>query len=86
MEIKWSDLAENQFNKVIQSLPQFHRTIAERLVYQTAEDLARKRESFRVEEEDLIKAFFQEVPPAFKEMMQRLFNHLEIDYSKHVKD
>ena len=31
---------------------------------------------------DLIIAFFQEVPPAFKDMMKRLFQGLNIDYSQ----
>jgi hypothetical protein len=85
MEIKWDSSAKSTFDKVIQSLPQFHRTIAEKLVYQKAEDLATFRESSLVEDQDLIKAFFQEVPPAFYEMMKRLFDHLDIDYSKYIE-
>ncbi len=86
MEIKWEPCAREKFNKVISSLPQFHRTIAEKLVYQKAEDLAKKRDSSLVEEVDLIQAFFQEVPPAFKTMMERLLNHLNIDYSGYIKE
>lgn len=85
MEIKWEASAKSTFDKVIQSLPQFHRTIAEKLVYQKAEDLATSRKSSLVEDQDLIKAFFQEVPPAFYEMMKRLFDHLGIDYSKYIE-
>ncbi len=85
MEIKWNDSTKAKFNKVIHSLPQFHRTIAEKLVYQKAEELARQRKSQFVEDKDLIQAFFQEVPPAFREMMERLFTHLDIDFSKYVK-
>ncbi len=86
MEIKWIDSAKEKFDKVIKALPQFHRTIAEKLVYQQAEELAKARDSSVVEDKDLIQAFFQEVPPAFEEMMKRLFNHLEINYSDYVKD
>lgn len=85
MEVKWSDSATDKFNRVIQSLPQFHRTIAQRLVYQRAEELAKDRGSDCVKDQDLIQAFFQEVPPAFKGMMERLFNHLNIDYSEYIK-
>jgi hypothetical protein len=85
MEIKWQDSAKAQFNKIIQSLPQFHRTIAEKLVQQKAEEIAALRNSTLVEEKDLAKAFFQEVPPAFSEMMKRLFEHLNIDYSKYIE-
>ncbi|MFO8052346.1 MAG: DUF2621 family protein [Candidatus Omnitrophota bacterium] len=85
MEIEWDSSAKNTFDKVIQSLPQFHRTIAEKLVYQKAKDLAASRKSSLVEDQDLIQAFFQEVPPAFYEMMKRLFDHLNIDYSKYIE-
>lgn len=86
MEIKWDSSAKDKFDKVICSLPQFHRTIAEKLVHQQAEELAKKRNSALVEDQDLIQAFFQEVPPAFKGMMERLFNHLNIDYSIYTKN
>ncbi|MCF7873943.1 MAG: hypothetical protein K9L84_03045 [Candidatus Omnitrophica bacterium] len=86
MEIKWDSSAKEKFDKVIQSLPQFHRTIAEKLVHQKAEDLASCRKSPLVEDQDLIQAFFQEVPPAFCEMMKRLFDHLNIDYSKYIEE
>ncbi|MCF7916238.1 MAG: DUF2621 family protein [Candidatus Omnitrophica bacterium] len=85
MKIKWDEKTKDKFDKVIESLPQFHRTIAEKLVYQKAEELAEKRKSEIVEDKDLIQAFFQEVPPAFKDMMERLFSHLNIDFSKYVK-
>ncbi len=83
MEIKWDDSTKNNFDRVIRSLPQFHRTIAEKLVYQKAEELAKERNSGYIQDRDLIQAFFQEVPPAFEDMMKRLFNQLKIDYSKY---
>jgi hypothetical protein len=85
-EIEWSHNAKEIFSKVIGTLPQFHRSIAERLVKESAQDLARSRGSQLVQEEDLIRAFFQEVPPAFKGMMKRLFQRLRIDYSQFVQD
>lgn len=84
MAIKWDKATKDKFDKVIDSLPQFHRTIAEKLVYQKAGELAEKRKSELVEDKDLIQAFFQEVPPAFRQMMERLFSHLNIDYSKYI--
>ena len=39
-----------------------------------------------VEEKDLIEAFFREVPPAFRDMMRRLFQKLHVDYQKYVND
>ena len=84
MEVIWSEEAKEKFDKIIKNLPQFHRTIAERLIKDKSEELAKKRESGKVEDKDLIMAFFQEVPPAFKDMLERLLNQLNIDYLKYI--
>ena len=86
MDIKWNKETEETFTKVIDHLPQFHKSIAERLVKERSEELAQARGCEYVENEDLITAFFQEVPPAFKEMMKRRFTYLNIDYSQYLKD
>ena len=84
MEIIWREETKKKFDKIIKNLPQFHKTIAKRLIKDKSEELAAKRESEKVEEKDLIIAFFQEVPPAFKEMLRRLLSQLDIDYSKYI--
>lgn len=86
MAITWDNKAQEHFNKVIENLPQFHRSIAEQLVKEKAEELAKARGSDRVEDQDVIVAFFQEVPPAFKDMMKRLFHQQGIDYSQYVQE
>ncbi len=86
MEIKWKESSKEVFDKVIDNLPQFHRSIAKQLVKEKAEELAKSRNSEFVEEKDMVVAFFQEVPPAFKDMMKRLFSHLNIDYTQYVKE
>jgi TRAP-type C4-dicarboxylate transport system substrate-binding protein len=80
--MEWSPKAQEIFNKVIKELPQFHRTIAERLVKESAEELAELKGLAVVAEKELVEAFFKEVPPAFKPMMERLFERLNIAYSK----
>lgn len=85
-QISWDDKAREVFDKIIKNLPQFHRTIAERLVKESAQEIVRLRGGDAVREEDLIKAFFKEVPPAFKEMMKRLFTKLNIDYFPYVNE
>lgn len=80
MDIKWSGNTKQKFDKIIGNLPQFHKSIAQRLVKEKAETLAKDRNSEFVEDKDLITAFFKEVPPAFRDMMERLFQHLNIDY------
>jgi len=84
MGIIWNQETTNKFNKITENLPQFHRTIAEQLIKQKSEELAQARDSKEVEDKDLIIAFFQEVPPAFKSMLERLLGKLDIDYSQYI--
>ncbi len=84
--LNWNPKAKEIFERVIFRLPQFHRSIAQRLVKESAEMLAKERKAQEVEEEDLIKAFFKEVPPAFKEMMQKLFDKLNIPYKNYIEE
>ncbi|MBU2044922.1 MAG: DUF2621 family protein [Candidatus Omnitrophica bacterium] len=86
MDVKWDQKTKEHFDQIITNLPQFHRSIAEQLVKESAESLARERNSQSVQENDLVIAFFNEVPPAFKDMMKRLFNQQGIDYTKYVKE
>ena len=83
-EFVWNQKTKDIFDKVVGNLPQFHRSIAQRLVKESAEELAKSRGAKCVEDEDLIQAFFKEVPPAFKDMMKRLFSQLDLDYSQYV--
>lgn len=82
-ELQWSPKAKEIFDKVISNLPQFHRSIAQRLVKESAEEIAKSKNLTSVEEKELIEAFFKEIPPAFKDMMKRLFTKLNIDYAKY---
>ena len=82
-DMQWSTKAKEIFDKVISNLPQFHRSIAERLVKESAEEIAKNKKMIIVEEKELVEAFFQEIPPAFKDMMKRLFTKLGIEYEKY---
>ena len=84
MEIIWNGETKSKFDRIIENLPQFHRTIAEQLIKRKSEELAEARDSQEVEDKDLVVAFFQEVPPAFKGMLQRLLSQLNIDYSQYI--
>ena len=86
MSIQWKESSKKVFDKVIENLPQFHRSIAKQLVKEKAEELAQARNSEFVEDKDMVVAFFQEVPPAFKDMMKRLFSHLNIDYAQYINE
>jgi len=84
MGVNWNKETKSKFDKIIENLPQFHRTIAEQLIKEKSEQLAIERDSKEVEDKDLIVAFFQEVPPAFKDMLTRLLSQLNIDYSQYI--
>lgn len=84
MAIIWNGETKSKFDRILENLPQFHRTIAEQLIKQKSEELAEARDSKEVEDKDLVVAFFQEVPPAFKGMLQRLLSQLDIDYSQYI--
>jgi hypothetical protein len=86
MDIKWEQETKKHFDQIITNLPQFHRSIAEQLVKESAEAGAKERNSQTVEEKDLVVAFFKEVPPAFKDMMKRLFQQQAIDYSQYIEE
>jgi hypothetical protein len=84
--MEWDNKVKETFDKIINELPQFHRSIAQRLVKESAEEIARQRGASIVEEKDLVEAFFKEVPPAFKGMMERLFSKLKIDCSSYIDE
>jgi len=87
MAITWENKAQQHFNKIIENLPQLHRSIAQQLVKEKAEELAQGRgPDSLVEDRDVVTAFFQEVPPAFKDMMKRLLHQQGIDYKQYISE
>jgi len=83
-QMDWDNKAKEIYEKVTNALPEFHRTIAKRLVKESAQELAKQRGMSAVQEKEVVETFFAEVPPAFKAMMVRLFEHLKIDYRKYT--
>jgi hypothetical protein len=61
----------------------FHRRITEVAITKAAVENAEKRLSQRVEEEDVIGAFFSDVPTPFYGMMVRLLEQSGFDYKKY---
>jgi len=82
-DMQWNPKAKEIFDKVISNLPQFHRSIAEKLVKESAEEIVKTKNMSEVQEKELIEAFFKEIPPAFKDMLKRLLAKLGIDYEKY---
>jgi len=82
----WDKNTQEKFESATDKMPLFHRTIAKKLIRQSAEEIAAQRSSKIVEEQDLVKAFFKEVPPAFVNMAKRLLKDVGIDYKKYAAD
>lgn len=80
---QWERGLEERFNLMISKIPLFHRQIAERVAKTAAEDYARQRNSPTVGEEDVVRAFLDEVPKPFYSMMIKLFDDVGFDYRKY---
>ena len=81
--IQWERELEDKFNLMISKIPTFHRQIAELVAKTAAEDYARQRNSPKVGEEDVVRAFLDEVPKPFYSMMIKLFDDVGFDYRKY---
>ncbi len=68
---------------MISKIPVFHRRITEEAVTKKSEEIARARNSQAVQEEDVIGAFFSDVPSPFYSMMVRLLEQNGFDYKKY---
>jgi len=68
---------------MISRIPVFHRHITEEAVTKKAEELASLRRANSVEEQDVVGAFFCDVPSPFYSMMIRLLDQTGFDYKKY---
>ena len=80
---QWDPDVLQKYEKMITKIPLFHREIARRVVDKRAPMLARERGSGMVQEEDIVRAFFAEVPMAFYSLMIRLLQEAGFDYKKY---
>ncbi|MDP2940350.1 MAG: hypothetical protein Q8O13_09790 [Candidatus Omnitrophota bacterium] len=81
-DLKWDETVLKKFNLMIQKMPLFHRRIAEDLARNKAEANAKERKSNIVQEMDVVKAFFSEVPKPFYSLMIRLMENVGFDYKE----
>ncbi|MFA5437008.1 MAG: hypothetical protein WC293_00335 [Candidatus Omnitrophota bacterium] len=79
----WETKTRGRFTLFISKMPLFHRRITEAAVIKRAEENARGRSSLIVEEEDVLAAFFSDVPSPFYSMMVRLLEQTGFDYKKY---
>ncbi|MDD5281602.1 MAG: hypothetical protein PHC37_06070 [Candidatus Omnitrophica bacterium] len=79
----WETKTEEKFKLLISKIPVFHRRITESVVIQQAQNNALLRKSSQVEEQDVVSAFFSDVPSPFYSMMVRLLEQNGFDYKKY---
>ena len=86
MQLEWEKDALDKYTRMVARIPLFHREIADQVVRKKAAQNARERDSARIEEEDILRAFFSEVPHAFYSLMIRLFDEVGFDYHPYDPD
>ena len=79
----WEAETERKFKTLISKIPVFHRHITESVVMRQAEKIARSRNCGQIEEQDVVSAFFSDVPSPFYSMMVRLLGQNGFDYKKY---
>lgn len=81
--MNWDTKTQEKFKVVVAKMPVFHRRIAEVSVMKKAEENAKARNAAKIEEADVIGAFFSDVPTPFYSMMIRLLDQTGFDYKKY---
>lgn len=79
----WDIKTQEKFNLAISKMPVFHRHIAKIATTRQAVENAIGRKAKLVEEQDVISAFFSEVPKPFYSLMIRLLEDVGFDYKKY---
>ncbi len=82
-KMAWEKDTEEKFKKMLSKMPIFHRHMTEVTATQKAESNAQDRGSRIVEEEDLMRAMFSEVPLQFYSLMIKLLETVGFDYRKY---
>lgn len=78
----WDTKTQEKFKLMISRIPVFHRHITEEVVTRRAEEVAKIRQAKEIQEQDVIAAFFSDVPSPFYSMMVRLLEQTGFDYRK----
>ena len=79
----WEPKTKEKFGAMISKIPVFHRRITEEVVTKKSDEIAQSRNSGQVQEQDVISAFFSDVPSPFYSMMVRLLEQTGFDYKKY---
>jgi hypothetical protein len=79
LNMKWDPVVREKYDNMVRRIPFFHREIAKQIVEKKAMQNAHDRGSALVDEGDVMRAFFSEVPKAFYSMMVRLSDDAGFD-------
>ena len=79
-QMEWEKSTLTKYESMIQRIPLFHRDIADQVVRKKAAQNALARGGAVIEESDILRAFFSEVPMTFYGLMIRLFEEVGFDY------
>ena len=79
----WNPEVKERFKAMISKIPVFHRYITQDAVTKRAQESAAARSAKLVEEQDVVGAFFSDVPTPFYSMMVRLLEQAGFDYKKY---
>ena len=82
-KLEWEEKAFKKYEQMISKIPLFHREIAKKVVDKQAVHNAQERGCSQVEESDIVRAFFSDVPMTFYSLMIRLFDEVEFDYKEY---
>ena len=82
-DILWEPQIREKYEKMIKDIPLFHRDIAKKVVDVKAVINAKERGASQVEEGDVVRAFFSEVPMTFYSLMVRLLQRAGFEYEKY---
>jgi hypothetical protein len=81
--MEWESNTKSKLEAMIAKIPIFHRGITQEAVTKRAEQSAKARNAALVEEQDVVGAFFADVPSPFYSMMIRLLDTSGFDYRKY---
>lgn len=81
--IIWEKATEEKFKLMVGKIPIFLRGIAQKKVFDRAENIARSENRSEVTEKDLVDAFFAETPFGFHGPMKLDMEEFGIDYTKY---
>ncbi len=84
--IPFEPSAREKYDRMIDKIPLFHRTIADKVARKRAEMNARERGAQQIEDGDIIRAFFMEVPKAFYSLMIKLMEDVGFHYERYEQE